>query len=298
MKIFIKNTLLTIGVTFLIILLIEVALKVFRYPTYDEFRVVSAGGITQITPGAGWSYRPNVINQLYPVYPGDLKTDATGLIHNGTPRTKKDLIGAIFIFGGSTVEGRGSSSNTTTIPAQIEKCLRPKITNSVVNFGLSVDMSFQEMQRAVGIVMAQYSPAMLVFLDGRNDAYYLQRTDWKPFDSNPGIYSPFGFINNKVEQPPWLRLLHNARAISSLVNLAFTIREHPNHLVGQYENPSPQKNSLAANAYLASHNGIDAMAKQMGIPSISFLQPTLGVGEKIITAIELEKMNKGLEKDK
>lgn len=290
LKKFAKDTLLILGASCITLLLIEMFMSMLGYKTYDEYVSISSGGITKIVPGPGLSYFPNTTNKLS-LYPGDLITDSTGFIHNGTARVDKDLVGTIFVFGGSTVEGRGSTSNATTIPAQVEKCLAQKMKTAVINAGYSGDESWQEFQRAFGIAMANYNPSMLIFLDGRNDAYYVQRNDWKPFDSNPGIHGPFAFVNDRIKQSPWQRLLHEARATSRLVNFLFSLKTPAVHAASKYENPTRIKTNQAVKAYLANHNGILAMGKQMGIPVLHFLQPTLGVGGKIIHPTELGKMN-------
>jgi len=297
MKNFIKNSLLIFGVTCINFLIIEIIMSLLGYQVYDEFKGISAGGITKIVPGAGLSYFPNTVNKLHS-YPGNLGTDGTGFIHNGTARSDNDLEGAIFVFGGSTVEGRGASGNEMTIPAQIEKCLTTETKKKVVvNAGYSGDVSWQELQRAVGVVMARYNPSMLIFLDGRNDAYYVQRNDWKPFDSNPGIVGPFTFVNDKIKQGPWQRLLHEARAISRLVNFIFQFKATDSESAMKYENPTESKTSYAVNAYLANHNGILAIGNKMEVPVFHFLQPTLSIGDKKINSIEFDKMSDFLKSE-
>ena len=56
-----------------------------------------------------------------PGYSNNLETDRYGFIHNGIDLEITNETYNIFVTGGSTVEGRGSSSNSNTIAANLEK---------------------------------------------------------------------------------------------------------------------------------------------------------------------------------
>lgn len=180
---------------FLLLLLCELILKALNFPLHSEIGFVSNYNLTKIDPVAGISYKKNIKNSL-PGYPGALFTDFTGYIHNGTPREIKAIEGGVFIFGGSTVEGRGSTSNYTTISAKLESCLQEKYKKlQVINAGFSGDYSYQAAQRAL-FVIGHYKPKAVIFLDGRNDAHYSLTKGWHAFDSNVGIKPLFIFLMN------------------------------------------------------------------------------------------------------
>ena len=297
---FAVNTLIILSITVLLIAASELALAVINYPRYTEFDSASNSKITRITPVAGVAYKPNITNSL-PGYPGTLSTDVTGFVHNGVPRSSaKELEGGIFIFGGSTVEGRGSSSNSKTIAAQLESCLQLElnINKPVVNAGFSGDYSYQQFQRAVD-ALGRYRPSMLIFLDGRNDAHYAQLASWRAFDSNPGIHSPFNYVDLLASRSPWERTFHDARAVSRLVNLIFNVKPKLDHRQAPnvYASLDEDKARTAADAYLGIHDAIHSIGAIYGIPVHSFLQPTPAVGPRQPTVDEALKMKEFLSRE-
>ena len=144
---------------------------------------------TRVTIAGGISYEAFKTNKLSS-YPGSLSTDRYGFVHNGDKdRTIRD--GDIFIFGGSTVEGRGSSSNNTTISSYLEKCVRKSSqdpTINVVNAGFSGDYSSQQYSRLSSSILVHFRPSIVIYLDGRNDAHYAVTEDFYPEFANTGLY--------------------------------------------------------------------------------------------------------------
>ena len=188
---------------FLLILILEFFLQSFFYlkndklffqkKKYDKDYILSDW---QVSPFALIKYKENedidisgYINSLY--------TDKYGLIHNGYEYNFDKKI--ILIFGGSTVEGRGASSNANTISANLYKVINKdddlKNKYEVINMGVVGDNSYPQMQRLREYLSSSKpNPEIVIFLDGYNDIYtYLHYNSYWQQDFN-GWSKPF--INN------------------------------------------------------------------------------------------------------
>ncbi len=118
-------------------------------------------------------------------YPSNLSTDKYGFVHNGYSRVISDDDFTIFILGGSTVEGRGASSNSRTIAACLERILNDgKLTRhnkiKVINAGMVGFNSFLEFNLLFTRIAPGFKPDMVISLNGRNDWWYLVDGGWQP----------------------------------------------------------------------------------------------------------------------
>lgn len=100
-------------------------------------------------------------------------TDKYGFIHNGDP--ERDFLKAkyrIFIVGGSTVAGHGSSCNGFTISALLEKQLKADRFQdiAVVNAGVAGYYAPLEFSFVVDEIL-RYKPNVVISLTGTNDTH-------------------------------------------------------------------------------------------------------------------------------
>lgn len=97
-------------------------------------------------------------------------TDSYGFIHNGdkSRQLTEDRF-KIFILGGSTIAGHGSSCNDQTISAHLEKLLRARYKHiDVINAGVSGYRSPEEFLRLTHQIMF-YHPDIVISFNGTND---------------------------------------------------------------------------------------------------------------------------------
>lgn len=123
-----------------------------------------------------YKYKPYIINQMHG-YPDKLGTDQYGFIYNFDKNRIIDQKNInIFLMGGSTVEGRGSSSNDKTIPSQLEACLKNNFNSifNVINSGYSGYTVLQQINFYKYYLKENFNNSMdfVIFFDGFNDAYY------------------------------------------------------------------------------------------------------------------------------
>lgn len=144
-----------------------------RDRTFWSYHIKKIEGYIHYTPHGLNRWKPNVVAHM-PGYPDFLKTDRHGFIHNGIDKEITNKTYNIFITGGSTVEGRGSSSNNNTISANLEEILNNKINKNnirVVNAGFSGDTTYQELTRILGHLIPNFKVDMVISISGRNDGH-------------------------------------------------------------------------------------------------------------------------------
>ena len=257
-------------------------------------------------------YNPNELAVLSG-YPSDLMTDRYGNIHNGFDKEIVNQNFNIFFVGGSTVEGRGSSSNQTTIPAYLEKIFNdefaPFFLNKkvhVINMGFSGDTSFQEQLRIFGIIMPNYKPDLIISLTGRNNAHNLisRGTDYKINIDNLSFQYQLKFINEFKKDCIICALNFKLKSISIVyekINSLFISLEKKIFIENKsnelkylydlgYENLSFKS---SAQGFYSNIMTTNFYLNILDVPYFSFLQPTLtNEFKNHITNQEKEFVNK------
>ena len=80
----------------------------------------------------------------------------------------------IFLLGGSSMAGSGSSNNEATISSQLEKKFEkdfPNRTIKVFNFGAGGSYSYRQTQLMIS-ELTHYKPNIVISFDGFNDSFY------------------------------------------------------------------------------------------------------------------------------
>ncbi len=249
---------------------------------------------TQFSPYTLYRYPAN--SSVYMSgYPDVLKTDRYGFIHNGQDREIKNEEYTVFILGGSTVEGRGASSNSHTICAQLEIILSKKINIDrpirVINAGHVGFNAYQEFLLSSSRLIQEFSPDMVVSLNGRNDAYYLVdrmgdgwKPNWQPY------YDELEHNVNSLMQKP---LVGAFRLLASGLADYLTIDDGIRRLVA----PPVTYDSIAVPAeivgqgvksYLTALELCKTNANMYGFDFLAVLQPVLLPNMKI-SASQVER---------
>ena len=216
-----------------------------------------------------------------------------GFVHNGEdkPLEEKDFV--IVLLGGSTVEGRGASSNAATIAAFLEQILNEKLPGRsfrVLNGGHTGYIAYQEWLLLHGKILADFKPSMVLALDGRNDGANLVQ------------YAGHGWKPNWVPYADEITRQVNAMIVSGgpspVEALAFWLKRHsflaeradrffqkprgPFYFPGD-EKPIPSLLDQAAEAYFQNHALAFTACRRKHIPYYVFLQPALLMGRKTLT---------------
>ncbi len=158
---------------FIIELIGHTAYFLKRDRTFWSYHIKKIEGYIHYTPHGLNRWKPNVVAHM-PGYPNFLETDRYGFIHNGIDLEIEKETYNIFVTGGSTVEGRGSTSNSNTIAANLEKILKKKADRKnvrVINAGFSGDTTYQELTRIFGYLIPNFKVDMVISISGRNDGH-------------------------------------------------------------------------------------------------------------------------------
>jgi len=255
---------------------------------------------------SGHKFKPNK-KAYMPGYPDNLETNEYGFISNNNDKhdlknlTKKN----IFFVGGSTVEGRGASSNKNTIPSNLERCLQ-KIDKDfqVINSGFSGDTAFQEFLRLSTNIIPDYNTYAVISLSGRNDAHnsFILNETWRENDNL--FFKRMNYkINNLKEDCIFCAINQKLLRFSiSYYSLNYFIERYflNYQSYSQYKNNSEAKKE---NNFLMSDKNISPAAKNFiesliltnfylenkKIEYFSFIQPALDENFKPQTEFEKNK---------
>lgn len=179
------------------------------------------------------------------------------------------------------MEGRGASSNVSTIAAYLEKILNQqtdKIHFRVINAAVCGYMSYQELSFIDGKILPNFKPKMIIALDGRNDAYYaLSHKEWKP-NWMPYYDQLTESVNKNIE--PGVGILVDLFKRYSVIAISFgkifqKYFSANNNDVTQQTIPSNDRIDAAAKVYLVNHRVTHERLRLYGIKYYLFLQPTL-----------------------
>lgn len=95
----------------------------------------------------------------------------------------------IFVIGGSTTFGVGSTSNSNTIPGYLQNYFNsvPEINVEVINAGIPKAFSYSEINFVKRTIL-EYEPDLLIFYDGWNDAARTSDTYYEE-SGDSGLFS-------------------------------------------------------------------------------------------------------------
>ena len=188
---------------------------------------------------------------------------------------KNDNTYRIMMLGGSTAFGAGASSDTTTIPAYLEKEFRKNNYNvEVINAGILGSDSFEEAYK-IRYMFKKFQPDLFIVYDGWNDSF----GQVKEGTLNPDITRSKQIESEKPSLQIWIsknltefRTLYVFYPISSHLLIASTMNE--DLLIMNSEIWSSRWNDVC------SENNDD------GIKTIILLQPIVGTGNKKLSSEE------------
>lgn len=294
--------------TIILLLVIELIGQIIYFfvkkKSFYSYHLNKNETFTFINFRSGQKFKPNISAHM-PGYPDNLETNKYGFISNNNDKhnlknfTKKN----IFFVGGSTVEGRGASSNKTTIPSNLERCLQ-KIDKDyqVINAGFSGDTAFQEFLRLSTNIIPNYNTHAVISLSGRNDAHnsFILNDTWRENDNL--YFKRMNYkINNLKEDCIFCAINQKLLRISiSYYSLNYFIDRYflsfQNY--SKFERDMKTENdflmsdkniSPAAKNFVESLNLSNFYLKNKKIEYFSFIQPTLDENLKLLTEFEKNK---------
>jgi lysophospholipase L1-like esterase len=239
------------------------------------------------------AYKPFAVQHINPFYlfffPFDTgrrlamnndvcSVDADGFRGDGPSRANGRKLA--FVLGGSAAFGHFSTSDTTTIPGQLNRLQDEYL---FVNAGVPSWNSYQELGRLANQIL-DHSPDLVIVYDGGNDAalaydYWQMGLDYPAGtpESFEKLYALVGDIRGARPRLPRKPLYERffPRLTTSVRFRVFGERPSPTPKLASRATVTPPSNVIQASArrYLANLRHMQAMTQASGGRFIAVLQP-------------------------
>jgi hypothetical protein len=186
----------------------------------------------------------------------------------------KDIF-RIFMVGGSTTFGAGSTSDYTTIPSILQTKLKDVNQNQeieVINAGIPFADSFREVYHVKNNIL-EFNPDLIIIYDGWNDAFHKRIYDTSIQELKKQESNEIKFKNFPFYRTPFV--INNIIGENSNENSK--ISENNNE-----EIVSNWKNNLL---------DLCEIGNKEGFKTIIVVQPLIGIGHKILSPYEATYLN-------
>jgi len=189
----------------------------------------------------------------------------------------------IFVIGGSTVYGSGSTSDTTTIPGFLQQFFDDSEINKkieVINAGIEGSTSVEEVYRIKNDLI-HFDPDIVVIYHGTNDAHLAwdRYTNHKTFETTLEKKILVFFQTNLPEYKTPINSIY-------LIN---RIMGHSSTNSDNIMNDTYYKSENMVERSLLWHDRIEdacSFGNEYGFKTVILLQPVLGTGSKPLTDYE------------
>jgi lysophospholipase L1-like esterase len=183
----------------------------------------------------------------------------------------------IFMVGGSTIFGVGSSSDQTSIPGYLQKNLNnfPSSTSiQVINAGYPSANSFSE-SKFVRDVLLQFDPDMIIVYDGWNE-----------------LQQPSEMLQQQTINPI-SSFLKDVRVLFPFYNTPILISEMGGRTLSQFSESLFDEGTEYQKIIWWKNNWseICELSHKQGFDLIISVQPIIGTGEKPLTIYEKQILN-------
>ena len=179
----------------------------------------------------------------------------------------------IFIIGGSTIFGAGSTSDSTTISGYLQEKIStqfPKYNIEIINAGIPKAYSFTE-SNLIKNKLLEYNPDLLIIYDGWND---LAEVDYEHYQDS---------VDDKL-MDQIIRLIRQGDYVTPTLLLKWYFNyQHDNiNIISFNHSNIEQKVSLWSDAWLDICN----LQSEYDFKTVIMIQPIVGTGNKFLSPEE------------
>jgi len=197
-------------------------------------------------------------------------------------REKPDDTYRIFMVGGSTAFGYGTSSDQNTIPAHLQKKFNQvnlEKSVEVINAGIFGYNSNDEMN-LVKNKLVHYDPDLVIIFDGSNDIF-------RPYNDTLNVHDlgDVGYIYRKYFQ--------FYKTLDVINNI---IEEPKPPLITEYLKGGKIKLHDREKLWMKNMSTICELGNQKGFKTLILLQPFLGTGDRSLKPLETKLFNNQVAK--
>jgi hypothetical protein len=274
-----------------IILFIVIVIEMFGQLAYFVLKGETIRGInsreashTEFSPyGMTWhKSNGNIMLKKNLAYPSDLILGQYGDVLTGNNINQKNVDYTIVMLGGSTMEGRGASSNSNTIAGYLERKLNTKFNVKVYNFGHCGHMTYQQLQLFEGYISNVIKADIVIGFDGRNDAYYgishkHWRKNWQPYyDTITKSIQDNMNDNSFLVLNKFSKISATGKVLNKMVSMILSNQSESIKfdMTNKLLTDSGRTKSII-NSYFNNHDILKSRAEMNGARYIAFLQPVL-----------------------
>ena len=293
---------ITLGIFLIVTLLagieiIVIVLDFFEQSSSDEINEVLQDFDEETVKGIFYSdnlaYRYDKIllnepNQQFPT----LNINSYGFRGPEITIEKPDNVYRIFFIGGSTAFGQIASSDSKTIPGILESKFHENAEKEIeiINAGINNANSRSETYLIKNIIL-DFNPDMLIVYDGWNEGQH----DWG-WDDEVEDQSTLANLKNSFEV--YLNSLYITKikpyykTPEKFQELFTNINNNP----GEIKVPNSDLNEKKASVWQKRWLDICSIEDEKNFKTIITLQPILGTGNKSLTPIEQERLERSFER--
>ena len=194
----------------------------------------------------------------------------------------------IFLIGGSTLYGSGSTSDTTTIPGFLQERFDNSGINQkiqVINAGIEGSSSLEEVPR-IKNDLVNFDPDMIVIYHGTNDGHL----DWERYTNFDSFATPFSkkvLVFFQAYLPEYKTPVLALYVINKIMSVGSEHSVVPTNDSGTYEPYFKSENMVERSALWHDRiKGACEFGNEEGFKTVVLLQPVLGSGNKPLTEYE------------
>jgi hypothetical protein len=270
-------------ITFFILLILislsifEISLRVYDYyfpncnflksEVYDDVKKELKLDICRDNNALKWNTNP-----LYLIPNQNLKTinvNSDGFRGN---ELKLEQSYRIFVIGGSTTFGVGSTSDSTTIPYFLQEKLMKKFPNKnieVINAGIPQAYSFTEINLINEKILDQ-SPNMIIIYDG-----------WNDLEQN---FESYGLGTDPLLLDKIVRIIGKSDYVTPKILLTyyFNLKQHTTDIL-EFDNSNIKEK---VTTWKTNWEEVCKLGTESDFKVIITLQPLVGTGNKILSSEE------------
>lgn len=299
-----KQFLILIIISIIVLLVIEGFVRFYDYITpSDDCYFVNSDAAKNIpyeikkqscldfreTIFVNYPFKIMLPNQHFPT----ININEYGFRGSEITKEKPDNTYRIFMVGGSTTFGTGSTSDQTTIPGFLQKkfdSLGLPFDVQVVNAGFSGGNSISEVWLIKNRIL-EFEPDLLIIYDGYNDVYYIEKENNNFTKDNDFDTQMINF--QKIFDETFLRILSSYKTLDKIVEKvekSKTDFDNP-----KKENPKKYKmvddniRSNKISAWKEHWKEICQVGKEKGYEVIVTIQPILGSSDRELSKQEKNK---------
>ena len=229
----------------------------------------------------------NEPNQQFPT----LNINSYGFRGHEMTIEKPDNVYRVFFIGGSTAFGQIASSDAKTIPGILETKFHENGIKQIeiINAGINNADSRSETYLIRNVIL-EFEPDMLIIYDGWNEGQH----DWG-WDNEAGDQSTLGNLKNSFEVSLNSFYMTKIKPHYKTPEKFQELFKNKNDTPAEIQVPNAELNEKKSSVWQKRWQDLCSIEDERNFKTVITLQPILGTGNKSLTPIEQERLERFFE---